>query len=141
MNNVAARNQQPAFTLLEVILALGILAAALAVVGEVTRLSYINAERAAMEGDAALIAESVMSQLVAGLIEPVDLPATEWVEVSAASQNEPIWTYSLTLLPTEIDGLLTATVEVRQITSSENDPIRVKLVRWVADPEQIGESE
>jgi len=122
-----------AFTLLEVILALGILAAAIAVVGEVTRLAHRNAERAAMEGDALLIAESVMNQLTAGLLEPVDVPPTEWIEASGANAN-PVWRYSLTVLPTELEELLQTQVLVEQISTTEAKGMSVSLIRWIADP-------
>ncbi|MEM6798170.1 MAG: prepilin-type N-terminal cleavage/methylation domain-containing protein [Planctomycetota bacterium] len=125
-----------AFTLLEVILALGILAAALAVVGEVTRLSYVNAENAAMEGEAYLIAESVMAQLVAGLLEPVDLPATDWAD----GQQAPTWRYSMTVLPTEVEELLAVTVRVEQIVTTDQQPVTVQLVRWTLDPALIEEA-
>ena len=124
------------FTLLEVILALGILAASIAVIGEVTRLAHRNAEHAAMEGDALLIAESIMNQLMAGLIEPVDLPATEWSDSSVANA-EPVWRYSMTIEPTDLQELLMAQVLVEQISSTDDKPISVSLVRWVVDPNLV----
>ncbi len=121
------------FTLLEVILAIGILAAALAVVGEVTHLSFLNAEAAAMEGDALLIGESVMAQVVAGLIAPAELPATPW----NSEPEEPTWQYSISVSPTEMEDLLVVTVQVEQIASEDGAAIAVELVNWIADPASL----
>ena len=123
-----------AFTLLEVILALAILAVSLAIVGQVTRLGYRNAERAEMEGEALMIAESVMSQLVAGLTDPVEIATTPWV----AGDEEPEWEYSLNIEPTDLPELLQANVRVEQVTELPN-PIVVQLSRWVVDPNSIEE--
>ena len=54
------------FSLLEIVLALAILAGALAALGEVMRLGDQNAEAAGDETQAELLAESVMSELVVG---------------------------------------------------------------------------
>lgn len=124
------------FTLLEVILAVGILAVALAVVGEVTRLSHRNAEHAALESDAVVVAESVVAQIVAGLVEPVDIPATAWM----VGDETPSWRYSVTTEPSDLPELLQARVRVEE-AFSRPDPIAVELVRWVLDPSVIAASE
>lgn len=141
-HRVGNANPPPGFTLLEVILALGILAAALAVIGEVTRLSHGNAERAAMEGDALLIAESVMSQLTAGLIDPTNITGMSWQEPqTTASPQPPTWQYSLSIEQTELEDLLAARVSVQQIVDADDKPISVQLVRWIVDPDAISASD
>ncbi len=55
-----------AFSLLEVVLALAILAGALAALGEVMRLGDENATAAAAEAQAEMLAESVMSEILVG---------------------------------------------------------------------------
>lgn len=85
-----------------------------------------------MEGEALLIAESVIAQLVAGLIEPVEIAPTAWV----VGNEPPEWRYALSVEPTGTAELLAARVTVEQITESSK-PITASLVRWVVDPASI----
>ncbi|MEM6328749.1 MAG: prepilin-type N-terminal cleavage/methylation domain-containing protein [Planctomycetota bacterium] len=133
-----APQQRGGFTLLEVILAIGILAAAVAVVGEVTRLSYVNAELAAMEGDALIVAESVMAQIVAGLLDPAELPPTAWDEGDPSA--DAMWQYSVAVTALEIDELLAVTVRVEEARPADKEPIAVSLTRWLLDPDQVPET-
>ncbi|MEN1679210.1 MAG: prepilin-type N-terminal cleavage/methylation domain-containing protein [Planctomycetota bacterium] len=119
-----------AFTLLEVILALGVLATALAIVGEVTSLSYRNADRAAREGEAMLIAESVMAQLTAGVLPVAAVPPTEWTTGTAPAS----WRYEVLVEPSDLPELLTVRVRVEPVDADENDPLGAELVRWMLDP-------
>ena len=64
---------KPAFTLLEVILALVILGAAMAIFGEVMQLANQNAIDSQAETQAQLLASSVMDEILAGVID--DSPA------------------------------------------------------------------
>jgi len=121
-----------AFTLLEIVLSLAILAGALAALGEVMRLGDQNAEWASDGTQAALLAESVMSEILCGarLLENVnnaefDLPA------------DPPWAYSVAVEPTEYTELVVVTVSVVQQLPPELEPARCNLVRWMPDPDYL----
>lgn len=131
----ASIRNRAAFTLLEVILALGVLATALAIVGEVTSLSYRNADRAAREGEALLVAESVMAQLVAGVLPAAAAPPTEWTTGEAPAA----WRYEVLVEPSDLPELLTIRVRVEPAADDENEPVGVELVRWILDPAQEDE--
>ena len=60
------RNRRSAFTLLEIILSLAILAGSLAALGEVMRLADQNASMTGDETQAQILAASIMDELVAG---------------------------------------------------------------------------
>lgn len=123
------------FTLLEVILALGILAGALAVLGEVSRLSNRHAQASALESRAALVAESVMAELEAGTAQLVNFSG-EWVDTEN-NQTRPEWTYEVFVQQTNTQGLLEARVTVEEISPGTDRPVRFQLVRWFQDPEYL----
>ena len=89
------------FTLLEVILALAILAGSLAALGEVMRLAGQNAVLTEGETQAQILAASVMDELVSG--------ARQLSSVSQASllaDTDPPWVYSIDIQNTQYDQLV-----------------------------------
>src|SRR5262245_24801336 len=101
------RNRPAAFSLLEVVLALAIFAGALAALGEVMRLGDENALSAADEAQAEMLAESVMSEILVG--------ARALGSVSGAVlplQDDPQWTVSIAVEPTEYQELVSVRVSV-----------------------------
>lgn len=134
-----SRPPQPpnAFTLLEVILSLGILAAALAVIGEVTSRAYTNASRASGEGEAVLIAESVMAQVLAGLLPAAATPATDWTPDEEVDRPAA-WRYSIEVAPTDLQELLLVSVMVEEVAPGNEAPLTGSLSRWVLNPAEVG---
>ncbi len=126
------------FTLLEVIIALAILAVALGVLTEVSRLSLVNADRAALETGASLVAESVLAEMEAGTAEIANF-AGEWVDDEAV---EPEWSYEVVVEPTALEEILLARITVSQIDPGDKDrPVSFQLVRWFQDPDYLAQLE
>lgn len=129
-------NQRTGLSLLEVILALAILAIATAYLTQAMQLATTNGLRAQKLIKAELVAESIVSQVVAGLL-PSD--TTSWTYYSN-STGQTDWMYQLTPVQTELEGMIGFQIALQQV-----DP-RVGLVqnehdllinRWIIDP-QLG---
>jgi prepilin-type N-terminal cleavage/methylation domain-containing protein len=119
-----------AFTLLEIVLALALLAGALAALGEVLRLARLNAENAAAETQAQFVASSVLAELMSGAREPVDVAQAVYpLEV------DPPWLYSIAMSASPYSELLLLEVKVEQQLPSRKQPISLTLRRWVLNPE------
>ncbi len=120
------------FSLLEVVLALAILAGALAALGEVMRLGDQNAAAAADESQAEMLAESVMSELLVG--------ARTLANVSGAVlplEDDPPWAVSIEIQPTEYQELVAVRVSVAQQLAPVQQPARCDLVRWLPNPDYL----
>lgn len=126
LHTFAPSPPRPAFSLLEVILALAILTGAVAVVGELVRAGLRNAEIARDATHTQLLCESKMAEIAAGampLVNVADVPC----------ETNPQWLYSVRVLPTPLEGLLAV-----EVTVYSPDPRRAlssfRLVRWMQDP-------
>jgi type II secretion system protein I len=127
--------KRPGFTLLEVILALTILAGAIAVLGEVNRLALRNASEARDLARAQLLAESKLAEIKAG-ITSTDLvdnaafdPATESLDPA-----EPAWLFSISSQSTDEDGLIAVRVTVTRALPAGQHPVKFSLACWLPDP-------
>ncbi len=116
-----------AFTLLEIILALAILAGSLATMGEVVRLAVRNAESARRLTQAELLAVSKLAEITAGITLPDPVE-----EVSF--DREPDWIYSISTDPTEVDSLVALRIVVVEQQVTGRSPIEFTLVQWILDP-------
>ena len=120
------------FSLLEVVLALAILAGALAALGEVMRLGDENATAAADEARAEMLAESVMSELLVG--------ARTLGSVSGGTlptEDDPAWILSVAVQPTEYQELIAVQVSVIQDLEPVQQPARCDIIRWMPNPDYI----
>jgi len=126
------RSDHPGFSLLEVILALAILAGAVAVLGEIARHGIESTRIARDLTYAQLLCESKMAEIVAGiqLPDPVDRARIENID----DPTQLNWVYSVEAETTEIEGLLAVRVTVTQDMPEESRPVRCALVRWMSDP-------
>lgn len=116
------------FTLLEVILALAILAGAVAVVGEAVRLGRRNAEAARLLTTAQLLAASTMAEVSTGIV------AAESVQ-DEPFESAPDWHYSIEVQSlTDMEGLVEVAVTVA-LANSGRQSIEFSLKRWMVDPE------
>ena len=126
------RRTSDGFSLLEVILALAILAGALAALGEVMRLGDQNASAAADEAQAEMLAESVMAEILVG--------ARPLASVNGAAlplEDDPAWVVSVTVQPTEYVELVAVSVRVAQQLPPAQQPAYCDLVRWVPNPDYL----
>ncbi len=97
------------FSLLEVILALAILAGALAILSEVARNAMLYAGRSRDLAQAQLLCESKMAEILAGIepAEPINGASLETGQV-------PDWLYSIDVASLDVDGLIEVRVTVEQ---------------------------
>jgi type II secretion system protein I len=120
------------FTLLEIILALAILAGALAALGEVMRLADQTASMTEGETQAQILAASVMDELACGArqLSTVD-------QASLDSNANPPWLYSVSMENTDLDQLVAVRVSVEQQLDAHLQPARFEIVRWMPNPDYV----
>jgi hypothetical protein len=108
------------------------------VLTEVSRLSLVNADRAALETDAALVAESVLAEIEAGTAQVTNFTG-EWVDDEG---TEPEWSYEVVVESTALQEILLARITVSQIDPGDSDrPVKFQLVRWFQDPQYLEQVE
>lgn len=123
---------RPGFSLLEVILALAILAASMAVLGQLVQFGMTNARRAEDMTQAAIICESILAEIVAG-----DRGLTS--EFATPYEDNDTFVYSIDVpTGTTQDGLLEVRVIVETNPEYSAEPVRCALVRWMVDPDYVG---
>lgn len=125
-----AGSPRRAFTLLEVILALAILAMSLAALGEVLRLGGESSRHVRDVTKAHLIASTKLAELTSGatILAPVE---------SAAVEDDPDWLYSIEVDNSVEIGLVAVRLTVRQNLPDNQDPAEYSIVRWMPDPSLV----
>jgi general secretion pathway protein I len=116
------------FTLLEIILALAILAGSLAALGEVMRLAGQTAALTEGETQAQILAASVMDELASGARQ---LSENSWTD----SNSDPAWQCSIAIEDTGYQQLVAVRVSVAQQLDARFQPARFELVRWLPNPD------
>lgn len=120
-----------ALSLLEVVLAIAILGGAMVVIGQLINIGHNAAIDARDLTEAQILCDAKISEISAGV-----MPATS---VQGASIDEaPGWTYSFTVEPAGLDGLLKIDCTVSQ-DSTYSFPVTYRLVRWIPDPDYEAE--
>lgn len=118
------------FTLLEVILAIAILALSLAGIGEVVRSAFSNASQAADGLEARIVAQGIVDQIKCGVIEIADAGPMPMGDTEALGD----WEVQIIVEPTNVEELLQVRVLVgREIDARERPSC--ELVRWFQNPE------
>jgi len=135
-------NSRRAFSLLEVVLSLGILAVSVALLTQLIGLGFRNARQARSLTEAQMIAQSLIDQISLGILppDPIDeVPVGMMTEVdSLSAETDAEWTYSIDQEPAPVDGLLMVIVRVQRAnvqSASQNDSFQ--LVRWIRDPDLV----
>jgi prepilin-type N-terminal cleavage/methylation domain-containing protein len=119
-------------TLLEVILALTILGIACAFMAQAMQLATSNAIAAQRQAEAELAADSVMSQVIAGVI-PMQ-PTTTWTPIGTSTTSSS-WSYMLQLVPCEVANMLSIQIDVRDDSDQDlTRPADLTVIRWIIDP-------
>ncbi len=126
-SQIANRKSHRGLSLLEVILAIAILAGCIAVIGELVRLGSRQAEEARELTTAQLLCESKIAEIAAGVI-PAEAAS------SMAFENDPRWLYSVAVNSLDQEGLLDVRVTVEQSEPSRQLPLTFTLVCWMIDP-------
>ena len=117
---------RPAFTLLEVILSLTILAAAAAMIGELISFASQNAADSEAETRAQFLAISLMDEMVSKRTE-----VTEQSEESLDTEDVIPWVYSVSLEQTKLSELTSVEIIVEQDIEKRFHPTKYRLVRWL----------
>lgn len=125
-----------AFTLLEVILALAILAGSIAVLGEVMSVASRSAADAQAESEAQLLASSVMDEMLSGYV-----PLTQQTRQPVESSSSIPWVCSVTLAETSFVGLTSVEVLIEQDVEKQFRPVKYRLVRWFVEDTSADETE
>lgn len=121
-----------AFTLLELVLALAILAGAIAALGEVMRLADQTAIMTESETQAQVLAASLMDEFASGSRELATVDQQPLVE-----DSDPPWVYSVAIDTTDFSELVAVRVRVEQKMDSQLQPPFFELVRWMPNPNSI----
>jgi len=124
---IGNRKSPKGLSLLEVILAIAILAGCIAVIGELVRLGSRQAEEARELTTAQLLCESKIAEIAAGA-----LPAE--AASSVAFENDPRWLYSVAVNSLDQEGLIDVRVTVEQSEQTRLQPLSFTLVCWMIDP-------
>jgi type II secretion system protein I len=131
------------FSLLEVILALAILAGAMAVLGEVSRMAMRNATIARDLAHAQLLCETKLAEIATGITpaESVGKTAFDSTTTVSLEPGERPWVYSIETEETDETGLISVRVTVTRDVPAEQHPVSFSLVRWLPDPNATASSE
>lgn len=116
-----------AISLLEVILALSLLAITMLLVAQLVSLGIRSAADARDFARAQRICENIVAELTAGALLPVsqsDVPA----------RDEPDWLYSIETRTLTGTGLMALSVTVKPRQPNRQDDIQVTVTRWIVDP-------
>ena len=113
-------------SLVEVVLAMAILAMAMVMLSQLVRLGLRAAGEARDVTRGQLLAESIMSEVAAGIT-----PAESVQQVPV--DLEPGWLVSIEVQTTMQDGLLQVVVVTERDSDSQNKA-RFQLSRWMRDP-------
>jgi type II secretory pathway pseudopilin PulG len=127
------RKSRCAISLLEVVLALSILGVATAYLAQSMQLAAQNAIRAQRLTQAELVIESIMNQVIAGVI-----PAQPggWVQYTTTTTNGN-WNYMLTTVQAEMQGMIGVQVSVQEAVAGAVAGQQVPdlvATRWIIDP-------
>jgi general secretion pathway protein I len=116
------------FSLLEVILAIAILAGAMVMLGDLLRIAGRHATATSELTRAQLHCQSIISQIAAGILPPESVQG-------APMETDPNWTYSIDVQTLQLEGLLSVQVTVAQNIDARQQPLSATLTRWMIDPD------
>ncbi len=118
------------FTLLEIILALAILAGSLTALGEVMRLADQSASLTEGESQAQILAASVMDELLSGArqLETVS-------QATLVSDADPPWLYSIETDKTNLDAIISVRITIEQKLDTRLQPAHFDLTRYMPNPD------
>jgi len=120
------------FSLLEVIVALGILFGAIAVLGELARSGTRSARSARDLTQAQLLCESKLNEITAGL---APLESVQPTAMEGTGDSKDQWLYSVEVGQADQNNLIPIRVTVEQNSQVVRQPVRFSLIRWMLDPE------
>jgi general secretion pathway protein I len=118
-------------SLLEVILALAILAMSVAVLSQITKQATDNGLMARRLATAQMLCDSKMSEVLAGAIP---LTSNSWTQITDMPQSGT-WYYQIQTTNTERPDMIGVRLSVTdQPDSTTENPELFHIVRWMIDP-------
>jgi len=120
-----------AFTLMEVIIALGVLGMSMAAIGTLVQIGGQNALQARLLTTAQFLAESKLSEVKAGILAPT---ATGPIPFPPMETMEP---FQFTIRSQSVDSqgmLLAVEILVEYIPEDGSLPLRHTVTTWMIDP-------
>lgn len=123
-NGDRCQQRRRGLSLLEVLLALGILAVAVSLLAELLQVGARSGRSARESTRAQLLCEAKMNELAAG-VEPLSSVS------QGAFADAADWRYSVHVSPAPEAGLLEVRVVVQNSTADR--PISAELTRWILD--------
>ena len=140
-------------TILEVLISLAIFGMMIAIIAEISRIAFQNAQVARNQIQADLLAQSILAKIQLGIIDmapvfemPVGLqtfhPADIVRDTHAISDRtgDVPWVYSVDIVDID-DFLIEIAVTVRQNVHESQRPVVCRLVRWLAVEPELEEEE
>lgn len=125
------KRRRDAFSLMEVILSIAILAVAAAMLGELTRFGMRNAAAARDLTSAQILCDSKLNEVVAG-IEPLAVVNAATFDTNDYTEETKDWTYSIAYSTIDdVTGLVSVTVTVNQSLPANSKPVQFALTRWM----------
>jgi prepilin-type N-terminal cleavage/methylation domain-containing protein len=126
-------------SLMEVVLALAILAVASAYLAQSMHMAVENALRSERRTQAEVIAESVMNQIVAGILPTSSVPWTPYSNPNAMGSpltmtSSSQWMYSVSNVETEVQGMIGLQVAVMEALEGRAQVADFYINRWIIDP-------
>lgn len=116
-----------AFSLLEVVLAMGIFFASLAILSQVTWNGTRAAVQSRLKAQAIFRCEAKIHELVAGV-----LPLSD--QANVPFEDDSTWTWSVVTQPTDLPDLLLVEVTVSRESNGSLASASQTLRRWIRDP-------
>ena len=141
-------------TILEVLISLAIFGMMIAIIAEISRIAFQNAQVARDQIQADLLAQSIMAKIQLGIIEmapvfempvglqtfhPADVQVRDTHVISNRIGDTP-WVYSVDIVDIG-DFLIEIAVTVRQNVHESQRPVVCRLVRWLALEPELEEEE
>ena len=114
-------------TLLEVVIALALLFAALAAISEVLRMGSVSAVKAQLRAEASLLGESKLNEVIAGIV-----PLTPVEQQSF--DDAPQWTWTLTVEDDTDVSIKRLLLTVNHLNSAGISDHEVQFARLLRDP-------
>jgi type II secretion system protein I len=130
---MSRRRPAHGFSLLEVILALSIMAGAMVVLGELARQGLHYAERARDLTQALMLCESKLAEYTSGATQPSGA-ASAALDTGDTNRVQP-WQCSVNVTAPGAQGLLAVQVTVTKQATEGRPPVSVTLTRWMIDPQ------
>lgn len=126
------RTVRTGLSLLEVVLALAILGAAAAMLAQSMQVATDAGMQARDQALAELLAESKLSEVIAGAYPPNQ--NTDWMPIETVVEPGR-WHFKIVSQPTLTDGMLGVQVWVTDDPQMQKErPLQVMLTRWMIDP-------